>query len=303
MKNRTLGKGLSALLADDESDNLQMPISSAQNSKSITELEIENLVPGKYQPRHNFNDETIYELSLSVKDKGILSPIIVRQLNDKFEIIAGERRWRAAKMAGLETVPVIIKNVEDSVALEIAILENLQRESLTPIEEAAAYKKLAEEFSYSHEQLSKAVGKSRSHVTNMLRLLSMAPFVQKMVDVGALTVGHAKVIMPLSFEEQEEIAKKVGTDGMSVRDLEGYLSSGKNMRSSRKEYSGRKEKEFNQFEDDNHPLDDDLDYIQKSLSENLGMRVMVQETGDGGRMVIHFSSLEQLDKLIQLLSN
>ena len=219
--DKKLGRGLSALLGENktkDSSRVNIPINS--HDESVQLISVNNLIAGVYQPRKYFDQNQLLELSNSIRENGIIQPIIVRRADGRgtFEIVAGERRFKAAKMAGLNQVPVIIKDIENTQALEFAIIENVQRTDLSPIEEAQGYKQLIREFDYTQEQVSKKIGCSRSHIANILRLLSLPKEVQELLDQGKITFGHAKVIM--NSENAVEIARQIVENNWTVRDIE-----------------------------------------------------------------------------------
>ena len=219
--DKKLGRGLSALLGENktkDSSRVNIPINS--HDESVQLISVNNLIAGVYQPRKYFDQNQLLELSNSIRENGIIQPIIVRRADGRgtFEIVAGERRFKAAKMAGLSQVPVIIKDIENTQALEFAIIENVQRTDLSPIEEAQGYKQLIREFDYTQEQVAKKIGCSRSHIANILRLLSLPKEVQELLDQGKITFGHAKVIM--NSENAVEIAKQIVENNWTVRDIE-----------------------------------------------------------------------------------
>ena len=219
--DKKLGRGLSALLGENktkDSSRVNIPINNRDESVQL--ISVTNLIAGVYQPRKYFDQNQLLELSNSIRENGIIQPIIVRRADGRgtFEIVAGERRFKAAKMAGLNQVPVIIKDIENTQALEFAIIENVQRTDLSPIEEAQGYKQLIREFDYTQEQVAKKIGCSRSHIANILRLLSLPKEVQELLDQGKITFGHAKVIM--NSENAVEIAKQIVENNWTVRDIE-----------------------------------------------------------------------------------
>lgn len=219
--DKKLGRGLSALLGENktkDSSRVNIPINS--HDESVQLISVNNLIAGVYQPRKYFDQNQLLELSNSIRENGIIQPIIVRRADGRgtFEIVAGERRFKAAKMAGLNQVPVIIKDIENTQALEFAIIENVQRTDLSPIEEAQGYKQLIREFDYTQEQVAKKIGCSRSHIANILRLLSLPKEVQELLDQGKITFGHAKVIM--NSENAVEIARQIVENNWTVRDIE-----------------------------------------------------------------------------------
>ncbi|MBF0355423.1 MAG: ParB/RepB/Spo0J family partition protein [Alphaproteobacteria bacterium] len=291
-KKRNLGRGLSSLLGEDEPVDLG-ELDKLRSSKTVP---VEFLRPGRFQPRHNFDDERFQELVDSVRSKGILQPILVRRHPDdrnSYEIIAGERRWRAAQMAKLHDVPVIIREFNDSEALEVALVENLQRQDLSAIEEAEGYRRLMEEFQHTQDDLAKVVGKSRSHVANMMRLLGLPDSVRKLVEVGTLSAGHARALLGAS--NAEELAEKVVAKGLSVRQTEklAQAEGGKAARA----VPGSSAKASGEVQDA------DTLALERDLSNLLGLKVNIKFRGDGGELVIHYHSLEQLDDVLRRLTH
>ncbi|MEE2932732.1 MAG: ParB/RepB/Spo0J family partition protein [Pseudomonadota bacterium] len=285
---RGLGRGLSALFGEEEH-------ATATKIKSgSSELAIHVLKPGKFQPRRHFDDSAHAALVASVKDKGVLEPILVRALDDSsdnYEIIAGERRWRAAQAAGLHKVPVVVKQMDDREALEVALIENLHRSDLSPLEEAEAYSRLLEEFGHTQEQLAKAVGKSRSHVANMIRLLALPDSVKNMVLDGRLSAGHARAL--ITFSEPELLASEIVAKGLSVRQLEKLIQRSTN--GAAKRSIGKNQKIIGS-------KDPNTVELEGSLSDRLGLKVMIETKGEGGTLSVQFQSLEQLDDLLQILT-
>lgn len=286
---RGLGRGLSALFGEEEHAK------ATQMNSGSSEMAIHALMPGKFQPRRHFDDSAHAALVASVKDKGVLEPILVRALDDSsdnYEIIAGERRWRAAQAAGLHQVPVMVKEMDDREALEVALIENLHRSDLSPLEEAEAYSRLLEEFGHTQEQLAKAVGKSRSHVANMIRLLALPDSVKNMVLDGRLSAGHARAL--ITFSEPELLASECVAKGLSVRQLEKLIqrsTSGAAKRSIGKNQKITGSKDPNTVE------------LEGSLSDRLGLKVLIETKGEGGGTIsVQFQSLEQLDDLLQILT-
>jgi len=286
---RGLGRGLSALFGEEEH------ATATQMNAGFLEMAIHTLMPGKFQPRRHFDDSAHAALVASVKDKGVLEPILVRALDDSshnYEIIAGERRWRAAQAAGLHQVPVMVKEMDDREALEVALIENLHRSDLSPLEEAEAYSRLLEEFGHTQEQLAKAVGKSRSHVANMIRLLALPDSVKNMVLDGRLSAGHARAL--ITFSEPELLASECVAKGLSVRQLEKLIqrsTSGAAKRSIGKNQKITGSKDPNTVE------------LEGSLSDRLGLKVLIETKGEGGGTIsVQFQSLEQLDDLLQILT-
>jgi ParB family chromosome partitioning protein len=297
--NKGLGMGLAALIGNNnefmnKNNIIPPPIPQTENS-NILMLPITTLKAGPFQPRTNFNEQYLQELAVSIKENGVISPIIIRSTDKGYEIIAGERRWRASKLAGLKEVPVIIKNISDQKALEVSIVENVQRQDLTPIEEAEAIKRLMNEFNYSHENISTVLGKSRSHVTNLLRLLKLPSEVQEMLSKGEISMGHARSLVTL--ENPLNIAKQIIKESLSVRQVED-LTRNLNPNEAIKPRS-KKTANNNIVE-----VDEDLIELEQELTRNLGLKVSISyDAGITGKLSIDFNNLEQLDKIIRLLNN
>lgn len=290
-----LGRGLSSLMSARETayDDVPTTATKSEQKSAGREIPIEFLVANAYQPRTYFDEEKAQELVDSVKAKGIIQPLLVRQKSkDKYEIVAGERRWRAAQAAGLHQVPVVIKDLTDEEALEIAIIENIQRHDLNPIEEALGYKRLMDEFSHTQNALGKAVGKSRSHIANMLRLLSLPEIVQKLMQDGALSMGHARAL--ITADDPASLAKLVVKDGLSVRQTEQMAKSLKSNGGDRNSKTPPK------------PSDKDADTaaFENELSVAIGLKVELEsQNGESGVLKIHYKSLEQLDDICARLNN
>ena len=288
-----LGKGLSALI----SENYVQPskAKAEKNEGGMDTLPVAKLQPGKYQPRHHFDDKSLEELSNSIKKNGIMQPVLVRPSEKhagKYEIIAGERRWRAAKMAGLAQVPVIVRDITDQQALEMALVENIQRQDLSPLEEAKGYQQLIEEFSYTQEKLASTIGKSRSHVANTIRLLSLPEEVKKMIAKGELTAGHARAL--LNAPNPLELAREIVKGGLNVRDAEQV---------SRKAKGQEKTSKPRQRRVSDKPKDPDIIALEESLSENLGLVVSINDRGQSGEIILAYDSLAQLDEILRRLGN
>jgi len=284
-----LGKGLAALIGDlDEKSNDQGIKINTEVANDQTNVPIEFLVPNRDQPRKNFSETSLDELSQSIKQKGILLPILVRPLNDKeFQIIAGERRWRAAQKAGLNEVPVIIKNFNEIEVLEIGLIENMQRENLSAIEEALGFEKLQKEYNYTQENLSKILSKSRAYVANALRLLSLPHKVQQLVQSGDLSSGHARALIVLS--DPLPVAKFAIKKGMSVRQLENYVSYLKKDKKSKQASVSQKSP--------------DTLMLEKKLTDNLGLSVQIDEgKGEKGEIKIKYLSYDQLNFICDKLN-
>lgn len=300
-KRKSLGRGLSALLGDETASVVEeQPIEGASTGAAATgevvqfnagnqkTVSITKLIPGKYQPRHTFEEEAIEGLAESIKEKGVLQPILVRphpHHDGEYEIIAGERRWQASQRAQLHEVPVIVKEMDDRDAAEIALVENLQRQDLSPLEEAEGYNRLMEEFSHTQEALSKALGKSRSHVANMMRLLALPEDVKGFLEDGLLSTGHARAL--LNCDEPADIAKQVIKKGLNVRQTESLVkTAGVQARPKAK-----KEK------------DADTVALERDLTDLLGVKVAINSQAKGGTLSLQYSSLEQLDDILHRLSH
>ena len=269
-----LGRGLSSLIGETK-------IESQKNKLGISEI-----VPNKYQPRKNFDEENLNDLVNSIRERGIIQPIIVRKSEDqisKYEIIAGERRWLAAQKAGLHEVPVVITEADDLKSLEFAIVENVQRHDLNPLEEAQGYQRLINEFSYDQEKVSKFIGKSRSHVTNCLRILSLPDEVLKLIEDKKLTSGHAKILVGL--DNASFVANKIVEKKLSVRQAENFVKIFK-----LKKNSNTKSK------------DPDLKSLELSIIEKIGLNVIINNNKrNKGKIIFEYKNLEQLNKIIEII--
>lgn len=260
-----------------------------------TTLEIAQLKPGTYQPRNVFYEEGLHELAQSIEQKGIIQPLIVRRIKGGlYEIIAGERRWRAAQMAGLKEVPVIIRRMTDDDALEVALIENVQREDLNPLEEARGYERLIREFQYTQEEIGESVGKSRSHIANLLRLLKLPEEVKTMLENGHLTMGHARAL--LTAKDPLVLANQIVNGGLNVRAAES-LAKGK---PEKKSPQKPRQSEAKYLQTD-RPKDPDIITLEETLSEKLGMKVRIDDKGTGGEVVIAYETLSELDQVLQRL--
>ena len=280
--NKNLGRGLNALLGEDDS------AADASNDK-VKEVSLSDLEPGPFQPRRLFDEKTLNDLVESVSTRGVLQPLIVREKMNhagKYEIIGGERRYRASLKAGLATVPVIVKNFSDKEAAEIALIENLQRQDLNPLEEAEGYRRLMEDFHNTQEDLAHAVGKSRSHIANSIRLLGLSDKIKEQVETGKLTAGHARAL--LTAEDPEKLADEIIAKGLNVRQAEKLAQKKKTPKTPKK-----REKTASNAEADD---------LAKELSRSLGMDVSLEQFSRGGRLTVTYGSLEQLDKLMRLLT-
>jgi ParB family transcriptional regulator, chromosome partitioning protein len=277
-KRRQLGRGLAVLFGEAESG-------SPSEAAAQRRVPIELIRPGAFQPRRRFADAELDALAQSIREKGILQPLLVRPITGEeaeFELVAGERRWRAAQRVGMHEVPVIVRPFADSEALEIALVENLQREDLSPLEEAEAYSRLIEEFGRTQAGLAEALGKSRSHVANTLRLLSLPVPVRRRLDEGELSAGHARAL--LAAADPETLAAEVVRRGLNVRATERLVQRRSETRRPRR-----------------HLRDADTTALERELSAVLGLRVTLEPKKRGGALTLHYSSLDQLDRVLALL--
>ena len=278
MSNRKgLGRGLDALLGNDE----------AERKDALGTLPVASIRPGKYQPRTRMDPAALNELAASIRTKGLMQPVLVRPLErDSFELIAGERRWRAAQMAGLSEIPALVREVPDETALAMSLIENIQREDLNPMEEAAGVQRLVDEFAMTHDQAADAIGRSRSATTNLLRLLKLAKPVQQMLLQGALEMGHARALLMLDGARQIDAANRVGARGLSVRETEALVRRLGRAPTARRRPSA----------------DRDLSRLEEEVSERLGTTVEIRAGRKGkGKIVLHFSGLDHLDELLKKL--
>jgi ParB family chromosome partitioning protein len=270
-----LGRGLSSLIGETK-------IESQKNKIGITEI-----VPNKYQPRKNFDEENLNDLVNSIRERGIIQPIIVRKSEDqisKYEIIAGERRWLAAQKAGLHEVPVVVTEADDLKSLEFAIVENVQRHDLNPLEEAQGYQRLINEFSYDQEKVSKFIGKSRSHVTNCLRILSLPDDVLKLIEDKKLTSGHAKILVGL--DNASFVANKIVDKKLSVRQAEAFV------------------KIFKKNKNHTKQKDPNLSYLEDSITNKIGLNVLIKnKKNNKGQIIIEYKELDQLNKIVEIIKN
>lgn len=281
-KKRGLGRGLDALLgASDNTD--------PDDPGVLRQLPVEWLERGRYQPRREMDPTALQELADSISAQGVVQPLVVRPLADddqRFEIIAGERRWRAAQLAGLTEVPAIVRDIPDEVAVAVALIENIQREDLNPLEEAVALRRLVEEFGMTHQAVSQAVGRSRAAVSNLLRLLELSPEVRERVQNGELEMGHARALAALPLDQQNAVAARVVAKALSVRATEALV---------RKALAGEQQQAKKQ-----PPLDPDVRRLQDHLADRLGASVTIQQGRQGkGKLVIQYGSLDELDGIIE----
>ena len=279
IKPKGLGRGLDALLGAPD---------SPPKSETVGALPVGRIRPGKYQPRTRMDQAALAELAASIKAQGLMQPVVVRPVErDRYELIAGERRWRAAQLAGLEEIPAIVREVPDEAALAMSLIENIQREDLNPMEEAAGLQRLADEFRLTHEQIADAVGRSRSATTNLLRLLKLTKPVQEMVMEGVLEMGHARALLGVDGARQVELANRIATQGLSVRDAESLVQQ--DPRDSAKARAARK-------------VDRDVARLEEEMAEALGTSVEIKPGRKGtGKLVLHYASFDHLDDLIARL--
>lgn len=277
---KRLGRGLAALIGDGGNEE-----QTVQDVRSLRHLPIEMLKASPNNPRKHFADAELDELANSIRDKGLLQPIVVRPLaGGEYEIVAGERRWRASQRAGIHDVPVVIRELSDGEALEIALIENIQRTDLNPLEEARAYGLLMQQFSYTQQQLAESIGKSRSHIANTLRLMNLPDSVRKQIEEGHLTAGHARALV--ATDSPAELADRIIKLGLSVREAEGLAREG----ASPKKAKGKTEK------------DADTKALEKLVSDAVGLKVTITHKGDAGGMVeISYKTLDQLEDVCRRL--
>ena len=271
-----LGRGLSSLIGETKVE------------PKINKLSLGEIVPNKYQPRKNFDEDSLNELTKSIQERGVIQPIIVRSSNlenTKYEIIAGERRWLAARKAGLHDIPVVVTEVDDLKSLEFAIVENVQRHDLNPLEEAQGYKRLIDEFSYDQEKVSKFIGKSRTYITNALRLLTLPNEVIKLIEEKKITAGHAKILVGL--ENASFIANQIVAKKLSVRQTESFVKIFK-----------KPKNRLTKYEDTN------INSLEQSITEKIGIRVFIKnKKNNKGLISFEYSDLDQLNKIIDLIKN
>lgn len=283
-----LGKGLDALIPPEDS-------SHSDGGDGLREIPIGRVIANRFQPRSYFDEQTLNSLTESIRTLGVLQPILVREVGDNFELIAGERRWRAAKRAGLSTVPAVVKITEDLGSLEQALVENLHRQDLNPLEEAAAYQQLIEDFGVTQEQLASRVGKSRSSVANLLRLFQLPPAIQKLVREETITLGHAKALLASPDRAfQEGLAKRIVAEDLTVRQVEQAIRE-------RDELSG-------QLDPESPPTKEPrlrppgLMELESLLSDRLDTKVSVQMGAKRGRLVVDFANLEDLERIYRIIN-
>lgn len=286
-KRKSLGRGLGALLGSNDFDlDNALNDTPVQTVPKIDDtVAVDNLFPSPFQPRKEFDSEALNALVDSIKEKGVLQPLLVRKKDSRYEIIAGERRWRASKLAGLKSVPVIVKEMDDKEVLEVALVENLLRENLSAIEEAEGFQRLIDEFSHTQEALAQIVGKSRSHVANTLRLLNLPASVKELVKEGSLSAGHARCLVGLN--NAEALAKQIVAKDLNVRQVEELVAKQKNPEAPKEPKKAK---------------DEDIIEIEKDLIKNLGLRIKISPSKQGGgKVVLQYASAAELDMIIDIL--
>ena len=286
-KKRGLGRGLDALLGAGAEEAVAQ--AGTEPESALKDLPVDLIQRGKYQPRKDMHPDTLEELADSIRSQGVVQPIVVRPVGEgRFEIIAGERRWRAAQIAGLQTIPSVVREVPDQAAIAMALIENIQREELNPMEEAQALDRLIEEFGMTHQQAAESVGRSRTAVTNLLRLLGLQDEVKRLVENGDLEMGHARALLGLEGRAQSEAARHVAAKGLSVRETERLV--GRMQGEAEGTKKPRKAPE----------ADPDVQRLEQEVSERLGAKVAVQQGKKGtGKLVIHYNSLDELDGILE----
>ena len=287
-KKTSLNKGLEALLGDvAESKNSEKPQKNVkkETKEKSSEILLSQIRANQYQPRTSFDQKKLEELAESIKKHGVIQPVLVRKDGNGFELVAGERRFRAAKLAKLKKIPVVVSNISDVQSLEIAILENIQREDLNPLEVAKGYQRLKDEFGYTQEAVAKSVGKPRSSVANSLRLLTLSPKIQDEIDKGVISEGHAKVLLSVDGVKAEQLLMRIISENLSVRDLEKQITES-SPQTSKKEKKSR----------------DELN-LESALSSRIGSKVTIEDKDGKGKMVIKYYSYEELDGIIEKISH
>ncbi len=296
-KHKGLGKGLDALLSAGlgiSSPAPQMSVNEDAEQKvleykdgKLAHLPVEIIQRGKYQPRRDMHQEALEELAESIKVQGVMQPIVVRPIGEgRYEIIAGERRWRATQLAGIDKIPAVIRDVPDEAAIAMALIENIQRENLNPMEEAMALKRLQDEFELTHAEVAQAVGKSRTTVTNLLRLIALTDDVKTLLEHGDLEMGHARALLTLDADAQRDIAKQIVAKSLSVRQTETLVRSYQEQKIKTKSLEPAK-------------ASADIRQLQDKLSDTLGAEVLIQHSAKGkGKLVINYNSLDELDGIL-----
>jgi len=279
-KPKGLGRGLDALLGDTAAPPAR--------GDALRELAVDELQPGKYQPRSQMSQETLAELAESIKSQGVMQPILVRPApHGRFEIVAGERRWRAARMAGLATVPALVKEIPDNQALAAALIENIQREDLSPLEEASGIQRLVQEFGLTHQAIAETLGRSRAAVSNLLRLLELAPPVRELLSQGRLDMGHARALLALPVTPQIELARLAAAKGLTVREVERRVADALKKAEPRRPRADR-----------------DITRLEDEWSDRLGTTVQIKPRGKrGGKLILVYRTLDELEQLLAKLGS
>ncbi|EGG92938.1 Chromosome (plasmid) partitioning protein ParB / Stage 0 sporulation protein J [gamma proteobacterium IMCC1989] len=298
-RRKGLGRGLDALMGagtrqqepavsvQDAIEQVQSP--SADINGQLKYVPVELIQRGKYQPRRDINQEALEELASSIRSQGVMQPIVIRPIaENKYEIIAGERRWRASQLAGLDKIPAVIRDVPDEAAIAMALIENIQREDLNPLEEAVALKRLQDEFELTHQQVAEAVGKSRTAVTNLLRLIALDEEVKKLLEHGDIEMGHARAMLSLTNDRQRIVASEVVAKSLSVRQAEALVR--------------RTIEEINKPAEQKTFHNPDLEKLEQGISEKVGVPVMLQHSAKGkGKLVLKYNNLDELDGILHHL--
>lgn len=290
-KKRGLGKGLEALLggvAREGEIETGAASSATGHDGELRNLPVDLMQRGKYQPRLDMDPESLEELADSIRAQGVVQPIVVRPIDDpgRYEIIAGERRWRASQLAGLHEIPAVIRDVPDQAAIAMALIENIQREELNPMEEAHALQRLIDEFGLTHQEAAEAVGRSRTAVSNLLRLLGLNEDVKRMVENGDLEMGHARALLALTGEQQSQVARQVSGKGLSVRETEQLVKRLQQGHETKKKSTRQ--------------VDPDVQRLEQDISDRLGARVTIQQGNKGkGKLVIQYNSVDELDGILE----
>ncbi|WP_417430879.1 ParB/RepB/Spo0J family partition protein [Kiloniella sp.] len=300
-KRKNLGRGLAALFGDETED-----YASLDKVRSTKQVPIEHIHPNAKQPRRHFEEEALATLADSIEQSGLLQPILVRrhpELSSEYEIVAGERRWRASQRAQLHEIPVVIRELNDAEVLQVAIIENVQRQDLTPIEEATSYRRLMDEFGHKQDDVAKIIGKSRSHIANILRLLSLPEEVQNLVEKGDLSAGHARALV--GAEDAVELAQEISSKGLSVRETERLAKAMKKELSEPDEGQVQVKKPISTSKikpSSGSQKDADTLALERDLSNMLGLKVSIDFHGQGGALKIAYDTLEQLDNVLHRLT-
>ena len=297
-EKKKLGKGLGALLSSGSAQNMSSLFSNSSsysdkdpsltNEGELKHIPLDLIQRGKYQPRADFDEAALEELASSIKSQGLMQPIVIRPIGpQKYEIIAGERRWRAAQIAGLDSIPAVIRMVSDEAAIAMSLIENIQREDLNPIEEALALKRLQDEFKLTQQEVADAVGRSRTAVTNLMRLVGLHIDVQKMLQTGLLEMGHARTLLTLPEIKQVDFARDIAKKGLSVRQTEELVRKAKSPKEVVSERS----------------IDPNIKNLEESLGEKLGAKVLIEHKTNGkGRLIVSYNSLDELDGILAHLN-